>query len=170
VPNTERLVDSVRRAELGDAVARFEFKVDDSYVRTSWKRQREGSSWVSTWFAIRILGIGVVWGFATLSFSRQKWTMGALLLLAGVFFALSTQIDEWRIARRARKGPFFAAPFTSPSQTKATPQRPASAKQSSPGSPSREPFLSRTGTCSRWVPTRRFGCPTARYRAALPKE
>jgi len=33
--------------------------------------------------------------------------MGALLLLAGAFFALSTKIDEWRITRRARKSPFF---------------------------------------------------------------
>ena len=86
---------------MADTVALFEFKVDDSYVRTSWKRQRQGSSPVSTSFAIRILGIGVVWGFAGLSFSREKWTMGAALLLAGAFFALSTKIDEWLIARRA---------------------------------------------------------------------
>ncbi len=57
---------------MGDAVARFEFKVDDSYVRTSWKRQRQRSAWVSTSFAIRILGIGVVWGFATLA-CRPRW-------------------------------------------------------------------------------------------------
>ena len=58
---------------MGDAAARFEFKVDDSYVRTSWKRERQRSAWVSTSFAIRILGIGVVWGIATLAF-RPRWS------------------------------------------------------------------------------------------------
>jgi len=101
------LVDLVRRAEVGGAIARFEVKVDDSHVRTSWKRQRRTSIWASVSLGIRILGIAVVWGFAALSLSQEKWTMGAALLLAGAFFGLSSKIDERRVIRRARKSPLF---------------------------------------------------------------
>jgi len=101
------MVDSALGAEVGEVIARFEVKVNDAHTLTSWKRQRHTKSWVSASLGIRILGIAVVWGFAALSFSQQRWTIGAALLLAGALFALSTKIDERRIIRRARKSPFF---------------------------------------------------------------
>jgi len=52
---------------VGDAIAQFEIKVDDSHSLNSWKRHRQMSIWSSVSLGIRILGIAVVWGFAALS-------------------------------------------------------------------------------------------------------